>query len=64
MRAYSDDAHRMTVYQRSVLWLLDVVERWLIPLVPRGELRHQLRARIDRAQARLHSHVHEHHGRR
>jgi hypothetical protein len=64
MRARSDDAHRMTLYQRCVLWLLGVVERCVIPLLPRGALRHQLRARIDRAQARLHSRVHEHHVRR
>jgi hypothetical protein len=64
MRARSDDVHRMTLYQRSVLWLLGVVERRVIPLLPRGELRRQLRARIDRAQARLHSRVHEHDVRR
>ena len=63
MRLRSDGAHRMTLYQRSVLWLLGVVERCIIPLLPRGALRNQLRARIDRAQARLHYRVHEHDGR-
>ena len=60
MGAPSDNAHRMTLNQRCVLWLLGVVERCVIPLVPRGTLRNRLRARIDRAQARLHSRVHDH----
>ena len=63
MRTRPEDAHRMTLYQRSVFWLLGVVERCIIPLLPRGALRNQLRARIDRAQARLHSRVHKHDGR-
>jgi hypothetical protein len=57
----SDNFHRLTLYQRYVLWLLGVVERSVIPLLPRGGLRHKLRARIDRAQARLHARVHDHH---
>jgi hypothetical protein len=61
MRVRAYHAHRMTLHQRTVLWLLGAVERWVIPLLPRGELRHQLRARIDRAQARLHSRVHVNH---
>jgi hypothetical protein len=64
MRANSDDAPRMTVRQRCVLWLLSAVERWVIPLLPRGASRNQLRARIDRAQARFHSRVHDHDVRR
>ena len=28
MRARSNDAHRMTLNQRCVLWLLGAVERW------------------------------------
>jgi len=60
MRARSNDAHRMTLNQRCVLWLLGAVERWGIPLLPRGTRRNHLRARIDRAQARLHSRVHDH----
>jgi hypothetical protein len=64
MPAGSDGAHRLTLYQRLLLWLLGLLERSFIPLLPRGELRHRLRARIDQAQARLHSHVHEHNVRR
>jgi hypothetical protein len=60
MGARSEDTHRMTLYQRSVLWLLGVGERWVIPLLPRGALRNRLRARLDRAQARLHARVHDH----
>jgi hypothetical protein len=60
MGAPSDNAHRMTLNQRCVLWLLGAGERWVIPLLPRGALRNQFRARIDRAQARLHSRVHDH----
>ena len=59
MRARSDDTHHMTLYLRCALWLLGAAERWVMPFVPRGELRRQLRARIDRAQARLHSRIHE-----
>jgi hypothetical protein len=62
MGAPSDNTHRMTLYQRCVLWLLGVAERGVIPLLPRGALRNRLRARIDRAQAHLHSRVHDHHG--
>ena len=60
MGAPSDNTHRMTLGQRSVLWLLETGERWVIPLLPRGTLRNQLRARIDRAHARLHSRLHDH----
>ena len=60
MQARSDDTHHMTLYLRCALWLLAAVERWVMPFVPRGELRRQLRARIDRAQARLHSRIHDH----
>jgi hypothetical protein len=62
MGAPSDPTHPMTRSQRCVFWLLGMVERWVIPLLPRGALRSRLRARIDRAQARLHARVHpEHH---
>lgn len=61
MGAPSDNAHRMTLYQRCVLWLLNAAERGVIPLLPRGALRNRLRARIDRAQAHLHARVHDHH---
>jgi len=61
MGAPSGSTHRMTFYQRCVLWLLERAEQWVLPLVPRGTLRNQLRARIDRSQARLHSRVHDHH---
>jgi hypothetical protein len=60
MGARSSKAHRLTLYQRSVLGLLGAVERWVIPLFPRGALRNRLRARIDHAQARLHARVHDH----
>ena len=60
MGARSENTHRMTLYQRSVLWLVGAGERWVIPLIPRGALRNRLRARLDRAQARLHSSVHNH----
>lgn len=61
MGAPSDNTHRMTFCQRCLLWLFGVAERGVIPLLPRGALRNQLRARIDGAQARLHSRVHDHH---
>ena len=61
MGAHSDNAHRMTLCQQCVLWLLEAGERWVIPVLPRGTLRKELRARIDRAHARLHSRVHDHH---
>jgi hypothetical protein len=64
MRAHSADARHMTLRQRCVLWLLAAGERWVTPLFPRGELRQGFRARIDRAQARLHSRVHDHDGQR
>lgn len=64
MGARSEATHRMTLYQRFVLWLLGAGERWVIPLLPRGALRNRLRARLDRAQARLHSRVHNHGGQR
>jgi hypothetical protein len=60
MGARSDNTHRMSLYQRAELWLLGFVEQRVIPLLPRGELRNSFRARIDRAQARLHSRVHDH----
>jgi hypothetical protein len=60
MGARPGNAHRLTLYQRSELWLLGVVEHLVIPLLPRGALRNRLRARIDYAQARLHSRVHNH----
>jgi hypothetical protein len=60
MGAPSGSTHRMTFYLRCVLWLLNAGERWILPLLPRGALRNRLRARIDRAQARLHSRVHDH----
>jgi hypothetical protein len=60
MRARCNDAHRMTLNHRFIAWLLGAVERWGIPLLPRGTRRNQLRERIDRAQARLHSRVHDH----
>ena len=60
MGARSGNAHDLTLYQRSVLWLLGVVERVVIPLLPRGAWRNRLRARMDHAQARLHSRVHDH----
>ena len=60
MGARSAKAHRMTPYQRCVLWLLETGEQWVLPLVPRGSFRHQLRARIDRAHIHLHSRVHGH----
>jgi hypothetical protein len=60
MGARSDGTHRMTLCQRAELWLLNLGERRIIPLLPRGTLRSQLRTRIDRAQARLHSRVHDH----
>jgi hypothetical protein len=60
MGTRSDNTHRMRLYHRAELWLLGVLERWVIPLLPRGALRTSLRARIDRAQARLHSRVHDH----
>jgi hypothetical protein len=53
----------MTLCQRAELWLLNLGERRIIPLLPRGTFRSQLRARIDRAQARLHARVHDHDGR-
>jgi hypothetical protein len=59
MRARSAITYRVTLYQRSVLWILGIVERRVIPLFPRGELRQRLRARLDRAQARLHARVHD-----
>jgi hypothetical protein len=64
MGARSEKTHRMTLYQRSALWLLGVGERWVIPLLPRGALRNRLRTRLDRAQARLHERVHNHGGQR
>ena len=57
---HSDEIHRMTPYQRCLLWLLGAVERVLVPLLPRRRLRNRFRARIDRAQVRLHSRVHDH----
>jgi len=60
MGARSGNAPRLTLYQRFVLCLLGVIERSVIPLLPRGALRNRLRARIDYAQARLHSRVHDH----
>jgi hypothetical protein len=50
----------MTLWQRAELWLLNLAERRIIPLLPRGTLRNQLRAHIDRFQAHLHSRVHDH----
>jgi hypothetical protein len=55
---HSDEMHRLTPYQHCLLWLLGAVERVFVPLLPRGRLRNKLRARIDRAQARLHARVH------
>jgi hypothetical protein len=55
---HSDEIHRMTPYQRCLFWLLGVVERAALPLLPRT-LRHRLRVRVDRAQARLHTRVHD-----
>ena len=60
MGAPSDNTHRITLYQRCVLWLLGAGERWVIPLLPRGTLRNQFRERIDRVHARLHSRIHDH----
>jgi hypothetical protein len=60
MGAPSDKTHRMTPYQRCVLWFLETGEQWVLPLVPRGSFRNQLRARLDRAHTRLHSRVHGH----
>jgi hypothetical protein len=56
-----DDSHRLALYQRALSWLLDVVDGRIIPALPRGLLRHRLRAYIDRAQSQLHSRVHEQH---
>lgn len=50
--------HRMTPYQRCLLWVLGAMER-LLALFPRP-LRQRLRVHIDRAQSRLHSRVHDH----
>jgi hypothetical protein len=60
MGAPPGNTHRTTFYQRCVLWLLEAAEHWVLPLLPRGALRNQLRGRIDRAHARLHSRVHDH----
>ena len=60
MGAPREDKHHLSGYQRFVLWLLGVVERCVIPLLPRGQLRTRLRTRIDTAQARFHSRLHEH----
>jgi hypothetical protein len=60
MDALSGRTHRMTLWQRAELWLLNLAERRIIPLLPRGTLRNQLRAHIDRSQAHLHSRVHDH----
>ena len=53
-------SHRVRFFERCATWALGFVERWIIPALPRGLLRQRLRASIDRAQARLHSRVHEH----
>lgn len=54
----SGDAHSTGLRQRVVLLVLQFVERFVIPALPRGAVRHRLRESIDRAQARLHSRVH------
>jgi hypothetical protein len=53
-------AHRIGFVDRALAWTLGAAERWIIPTLPRGALRQRLRASIDRAQAQLHSRIHEH----
>jgi len=58
IETHTTEIHRMTLYQRCLLWALDAMER-LLALFPR-QLRQRLRVHIDRAQSRLHSRVHDH----
>jgi hypothetical protein len=48
----------LTPFQRFESWLLDLAEKRLLPLLPRGPLRRRFLARLDRAHVSLHRSVH------
>jgi hypothetical protein len=48
----------LTPYQRSASWFLDLAEKRILPLLPRGPLRRRFLTRLDRAHVSLHRSVH------
>jgi hypothetical protein len=53
-----DQCPPVTPYQSFVSWLLNLAEKRLLPMLPRGTLRRRFLARLDRAQVDLYRSVH------